>query len=51
MPSKELIELTKKEFKPYKEEITDDEACEIIKNFTGFAELLLKWNERMQQQK
>ena len=52
MPSEELMELTKKEFQPYqKEKITDAEACEIIENFTGFAKLLLKWDERRQQHK
>lgn len=50
MYSKELIESTKAEFQRYKEEeITTDEACEIIKNFTGFVRLLLEWDERRQQ--
>ena len=41
-----FIEITKTEFQPYTSKlISDNEAIEIQKNFFGFIELLLEWDE------
>lgn len=46
---KSFIEKTKQEFQPYyEEELTDFEAEEIINNFTGFMNLLIKWDKKQQ---
>ena len=44
-----IIDLTISHFQPYyNETITVDEASEIVSNFTGFARLLLKLEEKRQ---
>ena len=44
-----IIDLTISHFQPYyNEKITVDEASEIVSNFTGFARLLLKLEEKRQ---
>ena len=43
----DIIEITKKYFQLYYEsEITDTDAVEMLDNFTGFARLLLKLDEK-----
>lgn len=47
---KNFIERTKQEFQPYyEEELTDSDAEEIIDNFTGFMNLLIKWDKKQNQ--
>ena len=46
----DIIEITKKYFQPYYEaEITDTDAVEMLENFTGFAKLLLRLEEKRSQ--
>ncbi len=45
--SQNLIEYTIQHFQPYQEEeITAETAAEMVSNFTGFARLLLKLDEK-----
>ena len=46
----DIIEITKKYFQPYYEsEITDTDAVEMLDNFSGFARLLLKLEDKRQK--
>ena len=46
----DIIEITKKYFQPYYEaEITNTDAVEMLENFTGFAKLLLKLEDKRQK--
>lgn len=47
---KNFIERTKQEFQPhYEEELSDSDAEEIIDNFTGFMNLLMKWDKKQRE--
>ncbi len=46
----DIINMTKQHFQPYYEvEITDTDAVEMLENFTGFAKLLLKLEDKRQK--
>jgi len=48
--SEEFIQETKKAWQPYYQEaLTDQDAIEIIDNFTGFMKLLIKWDKRQKE--